>query len=105
MRHKTIAISKDTPDLSKYRAHVLHDHESGLHYAIHWPRNLQEQLAFEAEPGLTHLPCVEDQMTTVSQEVVDLLPSEIGVTTTHNTYQTLTRLHRHYQWPLFHPHN
>lgn len=104
MIHKTIAISRTAPDLRGFRAHTLHDHEAGVHYVIHWPRRLQEQLVFEALPGLVHLPHIEDQVTRLPAAAVELIPDHIGVTTDHNTYQALLRLHAHYQWDNFHPH-
>jgi len=102
--HKTFAISKHCPDIKNFRAHWLHDHLTDTYFTVHWPRGLQEQLAFEQLPGLIHLPHIEDQMTRLSHEHVQHMPTETGITTEHNTYQALLRLYAHYKWVNFHPH-
>lgn len=104
MMHKTFAVTKNPPDLSRFRCHVLHDHLTGTHYVVHWPRRLQEELDFEGVPGLLHLPHIEDQATRLSAEAVAHLPPAAGVTAEHNAYQALLRLHAHYRWDNFHPH-
>lgn len=102
--HTTYAITRHKIDIKPFRCHELHDTTTGVRYVVHWPRSLQEQLRFEAVPELLHLPYVEDQRAELTPEMVALMPVEAGITTSHNTYQALLRLHRHYRWSNFHPH-
>jgi hypothetical protein len=102
--NKTFAVTKNLPDLKGFRCHWFHDATAGLYYIVHWPRRLEEQLAFERVAGLTHLPHLADQLTRIPAEIVGQLPAAAGVTTAHNAYQALSLLHKHYTWDNFHPH-
>lgn len=101
--HTTYALTRQKLNLNRYRCHELHDTTTGVRYIVHWPRSLQEQLKFERLPGLLHLPYAEDQRAELTAEMVSHTPPEAGITTQHNTYQALLRLHRHYRWSNFHP--
>jgi hypothetical protein len=85
------------------RASWYQDSADGICWLVFKPRNLRELLTIQSMPGLTVLPDLEDQMTTLSPHHVAAMPSGALVTTEHNTYQAALRLFNHYQWHPFHP--
>jgi hypothetical protein len=100
---KLYALVSDPSVLAGYRAHWLKDHSTGQYYAIIYARDVAEVLKLEAASGVMLLPHIEDQMTTLSQEIVEKLPAEAGVAVSDNTFKAMRKLHKHFGWPPMHP--